>query len=478
MLLHSPAYLVFLFFVVLGSWLLPYGSLRKYWLLGASYIFYSMFNFQFATILVGLSIFTYCLGRSLANGENRRTKIWLGVFINLLVLGYFKYVDFFLDSFSVFLQSANINHVSPALQILLPVGISFFTFQSISYFMEINRRKLSAGASLVDVSLYLAFFPKLIAGPLIRPSNFFFQLAKPVRSLKRRRLAEGISKLLLGFFKKIVIADGLASVADVAFQAATTPNAFGFPSALYLQGFYLYAIQIYADFSGYTDIAIGSAHLLGFELPQNFNRPYFATTITGFWNRWHISLTQWFREYIFFPISRRLLKATKRRYPLFVQTMSNLITMTLIGLWHGASWSFVTWGFFHGVLISLERMIAFDPKSRWILAMKRLLTFHFVGFGWILFRADSFSSALYYLGSMFQFQQLNWLSYYLPTILLPGILLFSIEYLRKERFPRLFEYMEVWQPSVRIAAMIAILSILVLNTLRNADPRPFIYGQF
>ena len=243
--------------------------------------------------------------------------------------------------------------------------------------LDIQRGKISSTNSLLDVGLYMAFFPKLIAGPIVKPADFFVQLADENLEKHKHNTSANIKLLLLGLFKKIVIADTLASLADVAFRAtAVTGEAGPFPTPLYLQGFYLYSIQIYADFSGYTDIAMASASLLGFQLPQNFRQPYFATSVSDFWNRWHMSLTQWFREYLFFPLSRRWLSLSGRSYQNLIQIGANFITMLLIGLWHGAAWTFILWGLCHAILITIERLAKWKPQGAPAKLIGIVLTFH------------------------------------------------------------------------------------------------------
>ncbi len=345
MLLHTPLYLVFLLAVVLIYWLLPRLIWRKAFLLVASYLFYAMFDWRFALLLFILTLISFVLGKAIERGKSPRGYVWLSVIINICVLIIFKLSGFFINSLESMLQIIGLNVFSPGLTLLLPVGISFYTFQAISYTTDIYRHKIQPTSSLVDFGLYLAFFPKLIAGPLVRPAIFLNQVYHPKASLSKEEYLSALGLLLLGLAKKVIIADSLAGRADVAFRAAAFPvDGMQFASPIFIQGFYLYAFQIYADFSGYTDIARASAALLGFTLPENFQQPYLSSTITSFWNRWHMSLTQWFREFLFFPFSRALLFFTHRRQPRIVQISANLLTMILIGLWHGMAWTFVAWG--------------------------------------------------------------------------------------------------------------------------------------
>jgi D-alanyl-lipoteichoic acid acyltransferase DltB (MBOAT superfamily) len=358
---------------------------------------------------------------------------------------------------------------------LLPVGISFYTFQAIAYTTEIYRGKAQP-ASLLDFALYLAFFPKLIAGPLARPQDFMHQVSAPRPS--QAEVTSALGLLLLGLVKKVIIADSLAGLADTAFRAASLAGGAHFATPLYLQGFYLFAFQIYADFSGYTDLARGSAALLGFALPENFRQPYFAATLGDFWNRWHMSLTAWFREYLFFPLSRWLLAHGGRQHAERAQVIANLVTMVLIGLWHGAAWTFVLWGLWHGALLTIERLTRFKPAGRWPRLAAGLVTFHLVAIGWVLFRADSLASAGRFFVGLFSVQQMGWLGYYAPGVLITAGLVIVIDWFAIGRtgwaaalWPRL-------RPIAITAGVVVLLALGLLSYARGANALPFIYGQF
>lgn len=473
MLLHTPLYLLFLLGSVAVYWLLPRPVWRTLWLVVASYGFYGLFDWRFAALLLGLTVVVYRIGQAIPNSAHARALAWTSVGLNLGLLGLFKYNGFFLAN----LHTLGLP-ISDGLQLLLPLGISFYTFQAIAYTTEIYRKKLEPVANFVEFALYLAFFPKLIAGPLMRPAAFFQQIAKPTPRLTAPAIRDALGLLVLGLFKKIVIADGLASLAEVAFSAAAYPTSAPFPTPLYWQGFYLYAFQIYADFSGYTDLARASAMLLGFSLPDNFQQPYLAPTVGVFWNRWHMSLTQWFREYLFFPLSRILLNATQRRYPRLVQVAVNLITMTLIGLWHGAAWTFVAWGLWHGLLLSIERLADFKPTKTWQKVLGWLITFHLVGIGWVLFRADSFASASRFLIGLVNAQQLAWFALYLPVALVCASVVFGLDIWWSGPLPDRLRRWPHWQPIGLTASVMMVLVLWVLAAVRGVDARPFIYGRF
>jgi D-alanyl-lipoteichoic acid acyltransferase DltB (MBOAT superfamily) len=323
----------------------------------------------------------------------------------------------------------------------------------------------------------MAFFPKLIAGPLVRPQVFLQQLAGPASRPTGARLREAAGLLLLGLFKKIVIADSLAVIGETAFRAAGWPNGGQFAAPLYWQGFYLYAFQIYADFSGYTDLARGSARLLGIELPENFRQPYLSITVTDFWNRWHMSLTQWFREYMYFPLARGLLARLDRRRTTLVQALANLITMGVIGLWHGAAWTFVAWGLWHGLCLTLERWAGYRPAGRWSKLAAGMVTFHSVALGWVLFGARSFGEAQRFIAGLFSLEQLQWVSYFAPPVLVTAALVLGID-LAISRQVGERNLWPAWRPVLVTAAVMLLIGLHLLGWARGAETRPFIYGQF
>lgn len=479
MLLHTPAYLFFLLIVVLLFWLLPSVTWRKVFLLVSSAVFYALFDVRFLILLVLLIVVGYWLGRAIPENPYARRYAWLSVVVNLGVLAVFKYTNFFLDSLSVLLHPLGISILPTGLTLLLPIGISFYTFQGISYTTEIYRGKLKPVGNFLDYALYIVFFPKLIAGPLARPAQFLNQLQKPVERLTGKAAMGAAELLLLGLIKKIVIADSIAGLADVAFRAAAvSPQAGSFAAPLYIQGFYLYAIQIYADFSGYTDIARASAMFLGFALPENFQQPYLAPTVTVFWNRWHMSLTQWFREYLFFPLSRMLLSASQRKYARLIQVVVSLATMALIGFWHGASWTFIAWGVWQGIWLSVESLVNFKPTGRWQIFLSRLVTFHLVAVGWVMFRSESFQVAGRFLKGLVSFEQIYWLPGYLPSILVAVGVTLAIDLFASNGQATTSGWWRRLKPILIMAALLVLVILAALDFARGTYARPFIYGQF
>ncbi len=325
----------------------------------------------------------------------------------------------------------------------------------------------------------MAFFPKLLAGPLVRPGQFLNQLVQPSTRPGRNDIQAAFGLLLVGLLKKVVIADSLASLCEVAFRAAAREKgAVLFPGSLYWQGFYLYSFLIYADFSGYTDIARSSAALLGFTLPENFRQPYLSENIAVFWNRWHMSMTQWFREYLFFPLSRSLLIKAGRRYARLIQIIVTLITMALIGIWHGAAWTFVIWGVWHALLLSVNQQLGWSLERRWQKLGLGVVTFHLVGVGWVIFGSSSLGNAGRFLQGMLNFSGPQEWWYFLPPVLLCAFLVFSIDLVQGGfvRIPTLLQ--TAARPILIVASIVLLICLALIYQANGGDARPFIYGQF
>jgi alginate O-acetyltransferase complex protein AlgI len=397
----SLQYLLF-FALVFGTyWLLPWNRARVWLLLAASFYFYASWNHWLACIVCATTLMDYLIARGMDAAESRRVRRVLLVFslvMNLGLLCYFKYVNFFLESLQAALAAAGMSAQFRLLDVILPIGISFYTFEAINYTIDVYRRKIRAERSLGHFMLFILFFPHLIAGPIVRAADFLPQIRRRKRS-DWQRVNLGVQFLLMGLFKKLAIADQMAQFVDPVFA---DPG--GYKSSAVWMAVLAYAAQIYCDFSGYTDLALGCAHLLGFHLTKNFNMPYIAVNVSEFWRRWHMSLSSWLRDYLFIPLGGS--RGTEW------QTCRNLLlTMALGGLWHGASWHFVVWGVYHGVLLGLHRAFRAwageRPAVENCLASvpgitSRIgLTFVAVLCGWVLFRAQSVAAALAILGRMF-----------------------------------------------------------------------------
>ena len=375
-----------LFFVIVyGVYRLLGTRAQNLWLLLASYVFYSFWDYRFVFLLVLSTSVDWLLARRISRESTRSgAKKWvaMSVTVNLLFLGAFKYFNFFVGSFGALLEALGLNPHLPVIEILLPVGISFYTFQSMSYIVDVYRGDVEPSPSFIDFALFVAFFPHMVAGPIMKAKVLLPQMERP-RIVAANDVTEGFHLAMVGLFKKVVIGDNLDSVVELVF---TRQLGFG-AGALHL-GALAFAFEIYADFSGYSDIARGIARMMGFTLMENFETPYFATSITDFWHRWHISLSTWLREYLYIPLGGN--RGTT------IETYRNLmITMVLGGLWHGAAAHYVWWGAYQGGLLALERGIRGVRRTKArpgratgaIRMIQGLATFHLVCLGWILFRA-------------------------------------------------------------------------------------------
>jgi alginate O-acetyltransferase complex protein AlgI len=397
MLFCTKEYLGFFAAVFAVYWLLPWHRGRVWLLLGASFFFYACWNKWLACIVLGTTVGDYVLARGLdatARPLARRLLLLASLVMNIGLLVYFKYANFFLDSLRESLQAAGVTTSLPVLEVILPVGISFYTFEAINYTVDVYRRKIRAERDLGNFVLFILFFPHLVAGPIVRAADFLPQ----VRRCKRwdwARVHVGAQLILMGLFKKMAVADQMALFADPVFADPTA-----FKTSAVWMAVLAYAVQIYCDFSGYSDLALGSAHLLGYHLAQNFNMPYLAANIAEFWHRWHISLSTWLRDYLFIPLGGS-------RGGTWLTCRNLFLTMALGGLWHGASWTFVVWGCLHGLLLIGHRGFRAFCKPRPALdavlqsppgtALRVGLTFLTVIAGWVFFRATTLSAA----GSIF-----------------------------------------------------------------------------
>jgi alginate O-acetyltransferase complex protein AlgI len=345
MIFTQPVFIVF-FAVTFGvHWALRNARARKVWLTLASYVFYGYWDYRFVGLILLCTVFDYTVGLLLSRTEQphaRRVLIGSSICANLGLLGFFKYYHFFVDSVVAGLTALGISASVPTLQVVLPAGISFFTFQTMSYTIDVYRKKIEPQRDFLDFALFVGFFPQLVSGPIVRATQFLPQLASP-RVLASVPVRRALVLFAAGYLKKACIADNLSGVIDPVFAAPLTYA--GLDRVL---AAVLYSVQIYCDFSGYTDMAIGCALLLGYELTLNFEAPYFSTSVREFWQRWHISLSTWLRDYLYIPLGGN---RGGRWY-----AMRNLmLTMLLGGLWHGANWTFILWGFLHGLALAVHR---------------------------------------------------------------------------------------------------------------------------
>src|SRR3989442_9533695 len=346
MLFDSPVYFAFLIAIVLAYWRLSHHA-QNTLLLVASYVFYGWWDWRFLALMIGSTTMDFVIAQKIALGRSRpNRKKWFifSLALNFGILGVFKYFNFFVDSFSSALSMVGIHYVPIALiRIILPPGISFYTFQEVAYIVEVYKGRLEPAKSFVDYSLFVSLFPHLIAGPIQRPAHLLPQVQKD-RSFDAERFFDGLMLIFSGLVRKCVVADNCALLANAAFGGQ-----FGRPNLwIVLIGTYAFAWQVYGDFSGYSDIARGSAQLLGFHFMVNFRQPFLAHRLQDFWRRWHISLSTWLRDYLYIPLGGSA-------YGQWKTSRNLLITMVLAGLWHGANWTFVVFGAIHGVVLAVER---------------------------------------------------------------------------------------------------------------------------
>lgn len=468
-------------FDTLGYWFFFAGALvllallrdrpAKIALVGLSYVFYGAWDWRFCFLLAASTIANYVFGLLIdaREGKARKRAVALAVTFNLAVLAFFKYCNFFIESFAALF---GIDPQHWALNLVLPVGVSFFTFEGIAYAVDVYRRQLPAVRSKTDFALFISFFPHLVAGPIIRPMDFFPQLASrpPLTSEDSRW---GLREILKGLIKKVAFANYFAPIADAYFSGGTYAGA-AVPA---WAGVLAFSFQIYFDFSGYTDIARGCARLLGYRFPPNFERPYLAADITDFWRRWHISLSFWLRDYLYISLGGNRV-GVARTY------VNLLIVMGLGGLWHGASWNFLAWGLFHGLLLighrlwsrglaliglgALSRARALQPL--WVLA-----TFGLVTLGWVPFRAEDFAATRATLAALMSMPDLSFAAAHTGIWLIPlatlGFCLFDRD--------RRWQDALVQRASFPLAVVTAVAAVWFLQVFARIDQQvPFVYFQF
>ena len=490
MLFNSVTFVVFYIAVFSLYWLLRARTPQNVLLLIASWVFYGAWSWKFLLLLIASTVLDYVCGLLIASSKSerrKRTVLLISVTANLVFLATFKYLGFFVAEFAELLRALGFNANLPVLQIVLPVGISFYTFQTIGYIVDVYRGKVPAARNPLDYALYVAFFPQLVAGPIERAAHLIPQLQK-ARTWNTVAFDSGLQLAFWGLFKKVVIADSLAPYVDVVYGDPAS-----FAGTALVTATVFFAFQIYCDFSGYTDIARGVARMLGFDLVRNFDFPYISRTPVEFWRRWHMSLSQWFQDYLYFPLAMRYMRkggwASKYK--------AHIVAMGLIGLWHGANWTFVAFGLFWGCVIAgylalTEHAAEAQPNgfARRIgdmLAPVRgigavCLMFVIVCIGWVLFRAASIGDAWYVLTHVFS--PVGELAVMRPEVTsslilwaLIGALCFA-EWLYRQ-VPRLRANVEGGRLPAIVGRYALLGAILVAYSASQLDaPRPFIYFQF
>ncbi len=490
MLFNSIDFLIFLPVVFSIYWFVVNRNLKlqNLFIVLASYVFYGWWDWRFLSLILFSTIVDYSVGLALLKEDKlvkRRMYLWTSILVNLGFLGFFKYYNFFLDNFvtafTFFGKEINAN----SLNIILPVGISFYTFQTLSYTIDVFRRKLEPTRDFIAFAAFVSFFPQLVAGPIERATNLLHQFYQK-RIFDKEKARDGLNQMLWGFFKKIVIADNCARYADLIFN-----NSADFSGSTLLLGALFFTFQIYGDFSGYSDIAIGTARLFGFNLMQNFAFPYFSRDVAEFWRRWHISLNTWFRDYLYIPLGGSRVETWKKIRNIF-------IIFLVSGFWHGANWTFLAWGALNAIFFLPLLLSQRNRKHIEVVAYGRvfptlrefgymLATFVFTVFAWIFFRAEDITHAFSYLAGIFSstlfvapsFPGLKG-AYYLLVVILIFILIewqgrdkqYGIEQLGvkwKKPFSKVVYYLIVY------ALLYQVVTILMGS---GGEAQQFIYFQF
>lgn len=387
---NSIEYYIFLILVLIVYYILKRNIYRNIWLLAASYFFYYKLDAKYAVLMLGITCITYICGRFMQNRREKRLFLFLGIAICLLILAIFKYCNFFLENINLLRNKLEMEAISMPISIILPIGISFYTFQAIGYVIDVYRGEMAAECNFFKYALYISFFPQLVAGPIERAGNMLPQFSE-YHSLNEENVRKGGRLILFGLFEKIALADVSALYVNQVYN-----NIYSYHGLTLILATGLFAIQIYGDFAGYSNIARGSALLLGFRLSENFRAPYLSESPGEFYHRWHISLSTWFRDYIYYPMGG------SRKGNVYVHL---LVVMIVSGIWHGAAWHYILWGVFWGVVICIDKIL----KKRKCLENKEHLLRKIIGtgiivcFGWGIFRVNSIADLGYLLQNILRF---------------------------------------------------------------------------
>jgi D-alanyl-lipoteichoic acid acyltransferase DltB (MBOAT superfamily) len=465
MLFNSIDFFYFLPVVIVAAAVLPQ-PWRNRFLLAANYYFYGSWDWRFLGLLAFTTVVDFNIARAVHASESptrRRRLLLVIIFTNLTILGFFKYFNFFVDSAADLLAALGVQASMPTLRIILPVGISFYTFQSIAYVVDVYRRQLEPEKSFLQYALFVSYFPQLVAGPINRAGHLLPQILSP-GAVTPSRINTALTLMVVGYAKKVLIADTLAPEVDRIFAHPELMTA-----GMLLRGAYLFTLQIYGDFSGYSDIARGVSELFGVRLMVNFRQPYLSLSITEFWRRWHISLSTWLRDYLYIPLGGN-------RYGRWMTYRNLLLTMLIGGLWHGANWTFVVWGGIHGTLLAVERALgvgAVSSGSAVGKALRGLLTLHLVALCWIFFRADHVGTAFAYVAGIAQLDGLSDIGAW-PLVMAAALLLIDLpQWLTEDQ--TVFLRLRWW---LRSPVYVAVCALVAGRLLWGGGETPFIYFQF
>ena len=497
---NSLHFLIF-FPIVLAVYFVIPKKLRHLWLLAASYYFYMSWNAQYAVLIAFSTVVSYLTGilvEQFALEEGRfyqhlrKFTLFIGIAANLGILFMFKYLDFAVENINVLLGSLGIEAIEQEYSLLLPVGISFYTFQALGYVIDVYRKKIDAEYNLFKYALFVSFFPQLVAGPIERSGNLIKQLnnADKINLWNYERIAKGFMLMMWGFFMKVVVADRAATVVNYVFE-----NHYMMNTTALITGAVLFAVQIYCDFASYSTIAIGAAQIMGFKLMDNFDTPYFAMSIKEFWRRWHISLSTWFRDYLYIPLGGNR-KGKLRKH------INTMIVFLVSGLWHGADWTYIIWGGLHGTYQivgevsapmkkAAEKKLNINTDAISYKAIKVIITFALTCFAWIFFRADSISIAFSYIDRLFTcfdpwslttgiFYNIGLARQEMNILLVAVAALIFVDVMKRKnniRFENIADKQNLWVRELILFVLIFV--VIVFGAYGDSfDAQQFIYFQF
>ena len=466
--------LLFLLYYVIPS---KYPKLRNLFLLMVSYVLYISWKPTFALVLLGVSLITYFGGQVLQVDEDPKVKankrqylVWLFTLLGLLPLLMFKYYNFLNDSLSTGLASIGLQFSLPGLNWAVPIGISFFTFQAVGYMLDVYWGRIKAERNITDYLLFVSFFPSIISGPINKASLVLPQIKNLRSYFDYGKAVAGLKMLLWGMFMKVVVADRVGLYVDTVL-----PNYMNYTSVTCFVASIFYTIQIYADFAGYSLMALGVGKVLGFELTENFKRPYFAISITEFWHRWHISLSIWLKDYVYIPLGGS-------RCPKFRNYWNIFVTFLVSGIWHGANWTFIVWGVMHGIIQIVEKALGIQKycgHNGLVKAVRILVTFLLVNFAWIFFRMPSLSDACGVIGRIFDFNlsmRLEVTSMHIFLLMIVGTIILLVKDVRDEFVPNKMQLFESKYKTVRWISYVAVITLIMLTGVFDAGQ--FIYANF
>ena len=485
---NSIAFLVFFPLVATVFFLIPH-RWRWFLLLGASYLFYTSWNPKYLVVLLTMTSIGYLTGRLLerqASANARRLLLVLSLLASLAILFFFKYFGLSSRILQAALDQFGMGGLLPGFQLLLPLGISYFTFQTMSYILDVYRGVTKAEHHVGIYALFISFFPHLTAGPIARANQLLPQF-RAIHSPDYEMVVSGLQRMAWGFFKKLVIADRLALLVNTVYGDPTS-----FTGTTLIMATYAFAFQVYCDFSAYADIAIGAARVIGFKLEENFQQPYYAQSIPDFWRRWHITLYNWLRDYLFYPLSRTLKRSRLPANNLLALALPPMLTMLVSGLWHGTNWTFLVWGALHGIFMvvsvvwsrsGISRGLPFSVPAQAMKGLKIFITFNLVCFAWIFFRASSIADAFYIIqhlfvnldinASLFELMPVGWYDW---LIALLGILLMETIHWQQRKNGRMREVFRRQPAWLRWSAYYAL--VLVIFMFGKFGAGEFIYARF